>query len=90
MKKLILSVFVILFALNAFAAVNINTAAKEELQTLSGIGPEKAEAIIDYRTKNGPFQTVDDLAKVRGFGEKTVEKLRSDISVSDKVKAGSK
>lgn len=90
MKKLILSVFVILFALNAFAAVNINTAAKEELQTLSGIGPEKAEAIIDYRTKNGPFQTVDDLAKVRGFGEKTVEKLRSDISVSDKAKAGSK
>ena len=66
----------------AFAAVNINTATKEELETLEGIGPVKSQAIIDYRTKNGPFKSLDDLKKVDGIGDKTFEKMKPDVSTS--------
>ena len=65
----------------AFAAVNINTATKDELVALSGIGPAKAQAILDYRKANGPFKSVDDLKNVKGIGAKRLEKLRADISV---------
>ncbi len=65
MHKLIaLLVGLLMIAVNAFAAVNVNTANEKELQMLTGIGPAKAKAIIDYRTKNGEFKTVDDLIKV--------------------------
>jgi len=57
MHKLIaLLVGLLMIAVNAFAAVNVNTANEKELQMLTGIGPAKAKAIIDYRTKNGEFQ----------------------------------
>ena len=56
----------------AFAAVDLNTASQQELESVKGIGPAKAKAILDYRTKNGPFKAVDDLAKVPGFGAKSV------------------
>ncbi|OIQ78787.1 ComE operon protein 1 [mine drainage metagenome] len=83
MKKLILVLIACLaLAVNAFAAVNINTATQSELEAVSGIGPSKAKAIIDYRTKSGPFKSVDDLDKVKGFGKKSVDKLRNDISVN--------
>lgn len=61
--------------------INLNTASLTELQGLTGIGEKKAQAIIEYRTKNGEFQSVDQLTKVDGFGEKTVEKLRDSITI---------
>lgn len=64
-----------------FAQVNINTADEQELQTLKGVGEVKAKSIIEYREKNGKFQSIDDLKNVDGFGEKTVNKLRDQIVV---------
>jgi competence protein ComEA len=60
--------------------ININKASESELQTLPGIGPSKALAIIEYRETNGGFQTVEDLKKISGIGEKTFEKLKPHIS----------
>lgn len=67
----------------AFAAVNLNTASVDELDAIKGIGPSKAKAIVDYRTKNGPFKSVDDLKEVKGFGEKSVAKLRPELTVGE-------
>lgn len=61
--------------------VNINTATVEELSTLPGIGPTKAQCIIDYRTANGPFQSIEDIKNVRGIGDATFEKLKDKIMV---------
>ena len=66
----------------AFAAVNVNTATQAELQTLEGIGPVRAKAIIDYRTKNGPFKSIDDLLKVPGIGENTLSSIRKDLTLT--------
>ena len=61
--------------------IDINTADAAALQTLPGIGKTKAEAIIAHREANGLFATVDDLQNVKGIGEKTLEKLKEQITV---------
>ncbi|WP_324172630.1 helix-hairpin-helix domain-containing protein [Sulfurimonas sp.] len=64
-----------------FGSVDINTASKKELSSLNGIGTIKAEAIIAYR-KTNCFKNVKELAKVKGIGNKTVEKNKSDLTAS--------
>lgn len=66
----------------ALAAVNINTATQGELDGVKGIGPSKAQAIIEYRTKNGPFKSLEDLKNVKGFGDKSIAKLKGELSVA--------
>ena len=87
MKKLFLIlVACFAFAGSAFAGqVNLNTAGESELDALKGVGPVKAKAIMDYRAKNGPFKSVDELEKVPGFGKKTVDSLRADLMVNGAV-----
>src|SRR5215831_18889723 len=86
MKKLLLA-WVIWLAIYgiAIAAVNINTATKEELTSLKGIGEKRAQDIIDYRTKNGPFKSVDDLEKVPGIGPGTMKQIRSELTTTGKT-----
>jgi competence protein ComEA len=69
----------------AIAAVNINTATKDELTSLKGIGEKRAQDIIDYRTKNGPFKSVDDLEKVPGIGPGTMKQIRSELTTTGKT-----
>ena len=61
--------------------VNINTANKEGLCVLNGIGPVAAERIIEYREKVGSFKSIEELTKVKGIGEKTFLKIKDSIAV---------
>lgn len=60
--------------------IDINHADSAQLQTLHGVGPATADKIIRYRQANGPFATIEDLVRVSGIGEKTLEKLRDAIT----------
>ncbi|MDD2701660.1 MAG: helix-hairpin-helix domain-containing protein [Sideroxydans sp.] len=82
MKKLLLSMLVLLFSGSLYAAVDLNTASVEELQAVKGIGVSKAEAIVQHRKQHGPFKRVEELDEVKGFGKKSVERLRSELTVS--------
>ena len=68
-------------AKSAAAKVNINTADETALMSIKGIGKTKAQAIIEYRQKNGAFKTVDDLTKVKGIGEKSLSKFKDQVTV---------
>lgn len=70
-------------AVALFGAVDLNKASKEELVAIKGIGDKKAEAIIEYRTKNGNFKSIDELEKVKGFGTKSVETLKGELTVGE-------
>ncbi|GAX89213.1 ComEA family DNA-binding protein [Effusibacillus lacus] len=59
--------------------VNINTATVEQLDTVNGIGSTRAQAIVQYREKNGPYQSVEDLLKIKGFGPKLLETLKDQL-----------
>ncbi|BCJ88581.1 ComEA family DNA-binding protein [Effusibacillus dendaii] len=62
--------------------VNINTATAAELDAVNGIGSTRANDIVAFRERQGPFQSVDDLLKVKGFGPKLLESLREQITVN--------
>lgn len=65
--------------------ININTADKETLMTaMKGVGEKRAQAIIDYRKKNGPFKSVDDLANISGIGQSIIEDNRGNLTVEKK------
>lgn len=77
------------FTLHAAGPVDINTASATAIANgVSGIGMAKAEAIVKYREKNGPFKSVDDLDKVSGIGEGIIKKIRGQVAVTvaDKAK----
>lgn len=61
--------------------VNINTASKEKLETLPGVGETTAQKIIDYREANGKFKTIEDIKNVRGIGDAKYESLKDKITV---------
>jgi len=73
-----------LLPLGAWAGpVNVNTADASLLaQELDGIGPAKAQAIVEYRQKNGPFRTAEDLLKVQGIGERVLDQNRANLRFS--------
>ena len=85
-KLLPLAICLLPFAALA-GPVNINTADAETIsKELKGIGLTKAEAIVEYRKKHGPFKNADELSLVKGIGERTVDMNRADILVGQKPK----
>lgn len=84
MKKIIV-LFAVFCSFNVIASpVNINTAdAKTIGEALSGIGLKKAEAIVKFREEKGDFKSAEELTNVAGIGEKTVEKIKHDVLISD-------
>jgi len=81
MKRLALLLVLALCSATAFAAINLNTATKEELVALPGIGPAKAQAILDYRNSHGQFKSIEEVKDVKGIGAKRFEKLKSELTV---------
>lgn len=70
------------------ARIDINTASAEQLASaLPGIGPAKADAIVEWREANGPFETLEQLMDVPGIGPKTLERLRGLVRIGDAVAA---
>ncbi len=61
--------------------INLNTAPKSQLSRLPGVGPKRAEDIIEYREKNGPFKSKKDIQKIKGIGPKTYEKMEKYLSI---------
>jgi competence protein ComEA len=82
MLKLLPALALALFMQPALAALDLNTATKDELVALQGIGPAKAQAILDYRAQHGGFQRVEELKDVKGIGAKRYEKLKGEFSVA--------
>lgn len=82
LRKLVLASLLALIPVLAFAAkIDLNTSSVETLQTLDGVGPVKAEAIVAYRQAKGGFASVDELVEVRGIGEHTVQLNRDSVMV---------
>jgi competence protein ComEA len=74
------------FAISLFAKVDINTAGVKELQALKGVGEKKAGAIVEYRTKNGQFKSIEDLTKVNGIGKKIIDDNKNELEIKSTQK----
>ena len=81
MKRILFALALLLVSGAAAAALNLNTATKDDLVALPGIGPAKAQAIVDYRNQHGPFRSLDELRKVKGIGEKLFLQLKPDLTL---------
>jgi competence protein ComEA len=86
LKKLAVVLLLTFFSLSAFSAekININTATLEQLQTLKGIGAKTAMAIIEYRDNVGHFNDLEELAEVKGIGEKKLAMISQDVVIERK------
>ncbi|MGY8629205.1 ComEA family DNA-binding protein [Nitrosomonas europaea] len=84
MKKIFL-ILVIFFGFNlsVLAGVDINTASQADLESVKGLGPVKAKAIIEYRNKYGMFKSVEELANVKGIGAGILKQLGDQVSVQE-------
>ncbi len=71
------------------AQLNINTASPEQLDGLKGIGPTKAQAIVDYRRQHGAFKSIDELQNVPGIGPATLKDIRKDVTVGGALRPAS-
>lgn len=91
MRKIILSLACVglMYAGAAMADVNINSATASELSSLDGIGSVKAQAIIKDREANGEYQTLSDLTRVSGIGDKTIDAIREEATVADSSESSS-
>ena len=85
MLRLLVLLILMVFSSAAIAGVNINTAGEAELETLPGIGPVKAAAIVTYREQHGPFSSVEALDAVSGIGPATMTNLRGLVTTDDGV-----
>jgi competence protein ComEA len=94
MRKTIISMLFAALLLPMYAlaagAVDLNSADAAALESIKGIGPARAAAIIQYRDKHGPFASVDELVKVPGIGDKSITQLRDQLSVTPARKADSR
>jgi len=82
MLRMLVAGVLALTASLALAAVNLNTATKDDLVALPGIGPAKAQAILDYRAQHGGFKSTEELKDVKGIGARRFEKLKADVVVA--------
>jgi competence protein ComEA len=62
--------------------VDLNSASVEQLQAVPGIGPQTAQAIVNFRQKSGPFQRVEDLQAIKGISKSKLEKMRPYVTIS--------
>ncbi|MDR2080571.1 MAG: helix-hairpin-helix domain-containing protein [Campylobacteraceae bacterium] len=79
MKKIILCL--LFLAVSLFAKIDLNSADAETLASIKGVGEKKAEAIIEYREKNGKFTKIEDVLKVKGIGDKLLEVIKQEAEV---------
>jgi competence protein ComEA len=68
-------------SLSAAGTININTADRDTLMTIKGVGEKRAEAIVAFRKEHGPFASVNDLTQVDGIGQSTVDSNRDNLTV---------